>query len=231
MTDELVLHGDGLDQPIPLTQDVNEIFESVDAFVEEAAGRQDVEAIMVEGERLAGNIKIEGLSLARLIYKAGSHWSKFGLGETFEVMAMTRWGISAQTVRKYTAIMRGVFENEHVPEEDKPMLAEKPIRTLNRLVRPATKDELSVATWGKIAKAADDSEVRGILQANSKNPKVVGPKPMSLMLYPDGTLYAFEGNKRSTLGVLRTSEEDLKDKLRWKGIQRIRSGAGVLDVT
>jgi len=136
MTDEIILHGRGLDQPLPIDEvRLSKEFAQVDDVVRRALDSNDLWPAIEAGRELLRTVQLKGVSLARLLSKLKRHWSQFGLEDTFADIIVAEWGLSKHTIYKYISVYRAVFENPTVPEEVVPRLAEKPINTLNYLVR------------------------------------------------------------------------------------------------
>lgn len=226
--DELILHGDGIDQSLPLNKkQLSDIFDPIDQIVVNALRRDDIDPAFSLGRKLINNIKLNGLKLARLLYKMYQHWDEFGLGDSFQARIMDEWGLSPQTITKYINVIKSIFENDEITEDTKLLLAEKPIRTLVRLIGPANDSRLDDDEWEAIANAADDREVTAILSPKKK--ENIGRPGMIIMLRQDGSIAAYEGNESAELGILRTGAKDMENPLRYKGIERIKRTAGFLE--
>lgn len=228
---EVEIHGKGLDQPSPITsKDLEESFKDVDNVIETAIEEGSPERAFAYGRVLITSAKLRGVALMRLLYHLSHEWSKFGLLDTFADRVFDEWGFSRQTVSKYIDIWGAVFENKDVPAYLHPPLLEKPVNTLGKLVRPVNEGKLTdEKDWKRIAYAPDDVEVASIVKEISGT-SVQGRKALKIFLYQDGRLVAMQDTEQVTLGILRNSPEDLKDKLRSKAMERIRNSVGVIEL-
>jgi hypothetical protein len=229
LTDELVLHGSGLDQPIPVSDDaLSEIYEAVDGLIEKSVKENDPETAIAGGRALIEGVQLRGVALMRLLYKLYLQWARFGLTETFEDRIYDEWGLSKSTIQRYINIWRAVFDNDDVPKALLPALAEKPVNTLARLVRPVNENKLVVKKdWKKIAEATDDSTVRRLIKDMAGTSKR-GRPALQFHLYPDGKLYVVEGQNKELLALVKCSPKDLENKLLAKGYERLRNGTGAI---
>lgn len=231
MGEELVVHGGGLDQPLPVSQDaLDEMYSAVDELVRDAIEHNDPMQALDGARELIKGVQLRGVALMRLLYKLNNEWAKFGLSETFADRIFDELGLSKRTLLRYLDIWTAVFENENVPKQLLPPLAEKPVNTLRRLIRPVNENKLvDEKDWKRIANAEDDTAVRKIIEELSGRSNR-GRPALKLLLYQDGRLVVALGDETAVLAVVRNSPEDLKNKLRMRGLERLRNGSGVLDV-
>jgi hypothetical protein len=228
---ELVLHGGGLDSPLPLSEKaIAEVNDAVDRLIEESMEQGDPETAIAGAKALMEGMQLRGVAVMRLIYKLHSEWEKFGLSESFIDRISVELSLGKKTIRRYLNIYTAVFANEDVPDDLLPTLAEKPVNTLERLVRPVHENKLVVADdWKRIAKAENDSAVRSICQELAgKSPK--GRPPVQLHVYQDGKVYIVEGTKKELLMLVKNSPEDLKNPLIAKGYSRFLRGTGAIEI-
>ena len=228
----LTIQGKGLDSPLPLTVNaLQEIYDAVDGLIERSIEEKDPETAIMGGKLLIEGVQLRGVAVMRLLYKLYTQWEKFGLTETFEDRIYAEWGFHKSTIQRYLNIWRAVFDNEDVPNKLLPVLAERPVNTLARLVRPVNENKLVEATdWERVARAADDSTVRSVITELMHGQTQRGRPALKLMLYGDGKLVVMEGDDRALLAIVRNSPKDLENRLRAKGLERLRNGSGVLDV-
>ena len=231
MKDSIVVHGSGLDSPLPVSEEaLSEVYEAIDRLIDEAVETNDPETAIAGGRALIKGVQLRGVGLMRLLYKLHTQWEKFGLSETFEDRIYDEWGFGKKTVKKYVRIYRAVFENEDVPEALLPTLAEKPVNTLERLVRPVNENKLVVADdWKRIANASDDSTVRGIV-IELAGKSVRGRPATQFHIYPDGKLYVVRGEQKRLLALVKNSPKDLEDELLAAGYERLQNGTGAIEI-
>jgi hypothetical protein len=229
MTD-LVLHGKSLDQAHPLDRaDIVDAFAEVDNILEEIRSSKNPEIGFDKGREYKANIQVKGLALAKLLYGMHQDWSKYGLEEAFAPRVEFEWGFHRGTVNQYVNVWKSVFDNDEIPETVKEKLLERPMQTLKRLPRPVNENKLDDDDWDELSDLPDDKSVKNFIDDKmGKSPK--GRPALTISMYPDGTLYAFEGDRKVTLGVLRNTTEDLKDRTRWKAIERIKKSSGIIDM-
>ena len=105
MTDEIILHGRGLDQPLPIDEArLSKEFAQVDDVVRRALDSNDLWPAIEAGRELLRTVQLKGVSLARLLSKLKRHWSQFGLEDTFEDIIVAEWGLSKHTIYKYSSV-------------------------------------------------------------------------------------------------------------------------------
>lgn len=231
MSDELVLHGAGLDQPIPINRArLEREFAEVDKVAEVAIETGDPWPALAAGRELLAAVQLKGISLARLLYRLQQVWERFGLEDTFEDIIVAEWGLSKHTIYKYTRIYRVIFENPEVPPEVIPKLAERPINTLNRLVRPVNERCIQEPEqWYQLAEAEDDSTVAQLIKQWAGESTRGRPRAVFL-LYPDGMLAYAENDRIAPIGLLKTAQADLEDDLVARGVDIVRRALGVRPV-
>src|SRR3990172_5349452 len=103
MTNKIVVHGGGLDQPLPIFEDA---FDLADAIIKKALEDGNPDVALRMGAEIIESIQIRGIALAHLLYRLWEEWNKFGLGSTFEEAIFDNWGFSKQTVQKYISIWK-----------------------------------------------------------------------------------------------------------------------------
>lgn len=229
MTKEIsIVHGGGLDQPLPVFEDA---FDLADAIMKKAIDEGNPDVALRMGAEIIESIQIRGIALAHLLYRLWEEWDKFGLGSTFEEAIFDNWGFSKQTVQKYVSIWKSTFANPNVPEEVKPSLKERPINTLRRVIRPVNNGYLTAPSdWRELASTVDDSEFKQKIEELSGT-AAAGHPTLQIFLYDDGTLVAVDDySSHVKLGILRTSTKDLNNPIRFKAIDRIKRGAGILPI-
>ena len=231
MGNELVLHGGGLDAPLPMSDEaLSEVYEAVDRLIEESINNGDPETAIAGGKALIVAVQLRGVALMRLLYRLHTQWEKFGLSESFVDRISVEWSLGKKTIRRYLNIYKAVFENDDVPDALLPSLAEKPVNTLERLVRPVNENKLVVADdWKRIAQAENDSAVRSIVRELAGTTKK-GRPPIQLHVYQDGKVYIVEGTKRKLLMLVKNSPKDLQDPLIAKGYNRFLRGTGAIEI-
>ena len=228
MTNKIVVHGGGLDQPLPIFEDA---FDLADAIIKKALEDGNPDVALRMGAEIKESIQIRGIALAHLLYRLWEEWNKFGLGSTFEEAIFDNWGFSKQTVQKYISIWKATFANPNVPDEIKASLKERPINTLRRVIRPVNDGYLTDGKdWKELADTVDDSEFKQKIEELSGS-AAAGRPTLKIFLYADGTLVAVDNDSTHVkLGILRTSTRDLNNPIRFKAIDRIKRSAGILPI-
>jgi hypothetical protein len=227
MSDDLLIIG-GLDQSLPVAVRAEKYCKTVDEVIFNAKTAKNPDAIISYGLEIISDAQARGIALAKLLSEGQKMWEQFGLRETFEDCIYAEWGMSRETIHRYVAIWRMIFENNSIPVDVRTQLAERPVYTLRRLVRPAREDVFTDADWREIVTATDHREVIQIIHEKT-DAQASGRSPLVILLYSDGTLQAFQNGNSAMLGVLRVSPKDLKNELRWRAIDRIKRGAGILE--
>lgn len=227
MSDDLLIVS-GLDQALPVAVRAEKYCAAVDEVVFSAKTARNPDAIISYGLEIISDVQARGIALAKLLSEGQRVWEQFGLRETFEDCIYAEWGMSRETIHRYVAIWRMIFENNGIPKDVRAQLAERPVYTLRRLVRPAREDVFTEADWREIVTATDHREVIQIIHEKADG-KTSGRDALTILLYADGTLQAFQNGNSAMLGVLRVSPKDLKNELRWRAIDRIKRGAGLLE--
>jgi len=228
--DELaVIPTSALDVPLPTQLRVNSEIATVEAVLAICDEQKDLAPAFNYGRRTFETVHAKGIGLARLLWGVHERWAEYGpKDETFEDRVYAEWGIAKETTTKYIRMWRSLFANPEIPQKIKAALMERPLYTLRRLAYSAREGILTDDDWVAITKASDHHAIVQIVEARAGKPSR-GFKPINIKLYPNGQLIAFRGNKTSTLGIIRNSPEDLKDKLRWEAIERIKNASGIKD--
>lgn len=222
------IHGAGLDQPLPIQEELRSEFDEIEQVLSKVDRTGDFNPAFDYGRRVIVGVQVKGIGLAKLLYELKQRWDTDEHEETFADRVFVEWGISEQTVNKYTNIWRSIFDNEAIPMDVRYLLAERPMRTLKRLAPPAADEEFTDEEWRELSRMSDHHEIVQFIEDKRGKPTTGKPRMEIRLNEETGQLVAWEDGHRSNLGVLRTSERDLEDNLRWRAIERIKRGAGVL---
>lgn len=232
MPKDIVIHGQGLDQSLPLEQtEVDRAKYRIRKVVNQALKDGDPQGAFDYGKQLIKNVQIKGVELAHLIYLLHTDWKRWGLQEELVDRIVVEWGLHKQTVQRYLGVEQEVLENEDIPEVVRRELTEKSMNFLIKLVRPAREGKFDEENWEEVAMLPDEASVRTYVNETiGKSPR--GRKPeYTYSLYSDGSFIAFgKDGERVPLGVLRSKPKDLEDNIRRKAINNLRDKLGVKDI-
>jgi len=220
---DLTIHGEGLDQNLPLqTTELVSARKSINEVIDTCIVHGDPQEAFDYGKSLIKDVQIKGVELAHLIYRLHQEWERFGLQEALVDRIVIEWGLHKGTVQKYLSIEQEVLENELIPAEVRDQLAEKSTKMLTKLVRPARAEAFTEDEWHEVAMLPDEASIRSYVDSKIGKSSRGRPTAYNLSLYEDGTLVVFgKNNERVILGVLRNSSEDMKNELRRKAISDI----------
>lgn len=225
-----------LDQSMYLTDNNRKAFDEVDKIIGRSITAGDPIIALEYGRELLAQSQVQGLALAKLLYKLRESWSLFeaaGVGDSLEAMANVHMGRSSQTVTKYIRLWENVFANESIPTEIRQALMGRPVKDLlliTALAREGTDEE----TFKKIAAASDHNAVRDIVQGE-RGSRTSGRNAVRIYLETrfgvdskPGTLSASQGDTKTIIGTL---EIEQTDELSRKAISRIVQAAGIIERT
>jgi hypothetical protein len=224
MSNELTIHGKGLDQSLPLQEsEIAVTRRKVSDIVSRCVNKNDPQEAFDYGEQVIKDIQLRGVELAHLIYLLHQEWARFGLEEALVDRIVAEWGLHKKTVQKYINIEQEVLVNEDIPDRIRAVLAEKSVRFLNKLVRPAREQAFTEGDWEEVAMLPDESSVSKYVNEAIGASNRGRPPEFSYVLYPDGSLAVSDRDGyRASLGVLRMDDDDdLRRRARAKLIEKL----------
>lgn len=228
-----------LDRVIPLGAAELDELKRPQAVIDQALSAENGggwKNIVEYGKLLKRVGQISGTNLAQYLYLLRSAYpqlkEKYGLEDELQDIVSAEMGVKPQTFKKYTrawAALYGTGAGEgHAPVKLRTQLLARPIE--QQLLLTAAAPEMSSAQWQAVSRAADKSVVRDVVQ-KVRGTRTSSAKAINIWIKRDGTLVGKQrsGGKPVTLGILRNSEEDMKDPIRAACIARILGAAGILE--
>lgn len=227
-----------LDRVLPLAADDIAELKRPHSVIEEALKNTDTVAgyknIIGYGKALKRVGQVSGVNMAQYLYLLKSDWETiskhFNLGDAIEDIVSSELGVTAGTFKKYTrawAMLYGTQEGEgFAPAKLRPQLLARPIE--QQLLLTAAAPELKPAQWASVATAHDKAAVKAVV-LKVRGARTSSKVAINIWIKRDGSLVAKQGKggKPVVLGVLRTSEADMKDTVRAAAISRLLGAAGV----
>lgn len=220
-----------------LTQEERDIFEEVDSIISRAVTIGDPLLALEYGARLKRRQTVEGLALAKLLYRLQQSWGMFRETEE-ELIEMVdiHMDVRPTTTKKYLDLWEKVFENPMVPDDVKEILSGRPIGELLLLTAAVGEGQLTGKDLKDAALSPGKDGIRQYVQKargkqTSANSAVV--ICMNMMDKPNmaaGTLYAKQGSKRVVLGVLDEPEDGPELELWNRAVTRLKNAAGIVEV-
>jgi hypothetical protein len=166
-----------LDQTLRLKDEDRKVFDDVDNVIGRSITAGDPVIALEYGRDLLTRSQVQGLALAKMLYKLRESWALFeasGTGDTLEAMAVVHMGRSAQTVTKYIRLWENVFANETIPDNIRQQLMGRPIKDL-LLITAMAREGADEDTLKRIVAAPDHNSVRDIVRGER------GPRSSSEM--------------------------------------------------
>ena len=166
--------------------------------------------------------KVSGLAKAKLLWGWNMWWSETGQetkrGDVFEDMVESETGTKPITIKRYILTWQYI-DDLVIPKEVQE-------RRMDDLVKIATTlsqgYDISKDSWKKLARASNSSEVGEILRLiKGKSARKSG---LTIVLTRDGSLNAWQNEKKHFVGYLEVSSEDEVVK---KAIQRIVDNSNI----
>lgn len=220
-TDELVLFGVGLDQPIP--EDDNFWMNRVEEVLETAFKNHDIDYALNTCESLRKIAGLSGKALAHLLYKLKQHWTYFEIEDSFEEMVYPRLGLHSHTIERYIKIAE-MFDKEMIPKEFEDKVRGRNMTELMPIANTLAQGyELDDDDWKRIAQAPDEKSIRSeIRDITGKEARKSG---LTIFLDNRGSLWAADKTDRKFIGSLEITDDEPLVK---KAINRIVDNAGVM---
>lgn len=201
-----------------MTVEEQHIFDEVDGVISRAVTIGDPLLVFEYGVDIARRRAMEGLALAKLLYRLEESWGMFqvaGLEDDMLPMVEIHMGIKPSTAKKYLDMWKGIFENPMVPEEIKTILSGRKISDLLLMTAAVREGQLSGEDLKAVALTASTQDLR------DKIKEVRGEQTSSssaIRLYltrvskgdmPAGTVYAQQGRKKEVLFKVKSEYGEL----------------------
>lgn len=217
----------GLDQPLKLPN-LSNIIKRVDEIVDAAILSKNPETALDVISRLVQVNRLSGLGLARVLWQFSRRWSELGMGDAFVDVVFESTGLPSETVRRYVQGWDSI-ENMDVDEETRSNLLDHGIKAIIAIAQKEARSgkRFTRRQLKRISKSEDLSSLRrtmnDILGIAASSQDV-----LLLHLRRDGSLEAWSGNKKVSVGYLMYSEEDLEDPIRKRAVTRLIEGVGII---
>ena len=214
----------GLDSVMPLDKAQKSLIEKVDAIIQDSVEQGNPDIAGTALNYLMGMSRISGLSLAKMIYTFKFQWKNFNRRETFEEYLDDFSGVKKVTVKRYYKVWEMLVSGD-IPKEYSEKLKLLPIRCLIPVANMWSQGwEIASNQWLRLSNAPDPSTVNKIIrEIKGKKPKAGS---LQLQLAEDGTIYAWQDDKRYFVGSLNIKDENV---IIQKAISRIMGDGKILE--
>lgn len=222
------------DQPVRLTEQETKVFEEVDNIVGRAITIGDPTLAFEFGSHLRRRQAVEGLALAKLLYRINESWDLFrsaGVEDDMVTVVHTEMGVAPETTKKYIRMWQSIFENDGIDEGIKRILMGRPIGDLLLLTAAARDGSLTDDEMHEAAVAPDRAALRDIIR-QKRGEKTSSVNAIKLIMtmqdmesMPAYTLYAKRGDERAVLAHFITPVSGLAEE----AIEKIINKMGILE--
>jgi hypothetical protein len=221
----------GLDQPLMAGVSKSNQWQLIDERIDEAVqtcvtqgGLQPLYRLIY---RFYASATTSAMGVARAVYEGWIRASDFGLTEgAYQDQLYVQTGISARTAAKYVKVWSLFVRGSFVPNKYRKRLLERPMRSLTEVAKLENHD-VPDEKWKEVIKAPDHSTICKI----SREIRQVAPMRvrLTIRLSREGELVAWpESGEPVALGILRHSQEDMKNPVRRLAMERIIKSVGIL---
>jgi len=211
----------GLDQPTRLPQ-LSKVLAAVERNVNEAARKHNPKLAMELLDHLNGIGRVSAIATAKTLWMMRDQWELICPdAEDFEYFLFHKQGLAPDTVRRYIDAWDTIYTAETTSQNQFDALAQRPIADLIAISQYRNAHgSLSRDQVGELAAATDSSTVRKLLR------KFKGLEEQNnhiqIVLEDDGSLVAWQNNKREELGYLRLdTDHDPAPALRQQAIEQL----------
>jgi hypothetical protein len=220
------MSGEQLDQAIVVGDMARRALQFVDEMVNQAVDQGDDQKLVGFGASLRQGMQVNGLSLAKLLYRWYQHAEAFGIGpDDFVDHIYANLGISAQTTRKYTMMWQTIFEEAKLDEGIYLALMGKPIQGLLSLTAAAREEQLDEQDWQEIANAPDAAAMSEVVR--KKRGDQTSSKTRIVITWDrDGTLMARQNDDFEAIGYLKN---DCETQFGSAAVDRLLMKGGVVE--
>jgi hypothetical protein len=220
------MSGEMLDQAIVVGDMARRALQYVDDVVDRAVTVGDDRELVGFGASLRQGMQVNGLSLAKLLYRWWQHAAEFGISqEDFIDHIYANLGISAQTTKKYTVMWQTIFEEARLDEGIYLSLMGKPIQGLLSLTAAVREEQLDDADWQEIANAPDAAAMSEVVR--KKRGDQTSSKTRIVITWDrEGTLMARQGDDFEGIGFLKT---DCETQFGSAAVDRLLTKGGVVE--
>ena len=227
MTDEIILFGSGLDQPIESSDEW--VLDKIRDAVSKAEKEQNVDIAIGACRQLVKIAKTSGRGLAEGLYLIWKNWDAFGIKDDDPISYIyTRVGLHRATVDRYIKIAHMLNNSKQygMPDELVEEIGQRNIKELVPISAALAQGyEINEKQWNKLANASDFNDVSRIIREEIKG---IGSRSNILIISMDDkgilSAYDYKGN-RAHVGYL---EIDVDNEMAKKAIERIVTNSGIL---
>lgn len=220
------MSGDQLDQAIVVGDMARRALQFVDDVVTRAVDRGDDQELVGFGASLRQGMQVNGLSLAKLLYRWFQHAEEFGIStDDFVDHIYANLGISPQTTKKYTIMWKTIFEDAQLDEGIYLSLMGKPIQGLLSLTAAVREEQLDEQDWEEIANAPDAAAMSEVVR-KKRGEQTSSKTRIVITMDRDGTLTARQGDDMEAIGWLKT---DCETQFGSAAVDRLLMKGGVVE--
>jgi hypothetical protein len=221
-----------------LSEEERKIFDDVDEVISRSVVVGDPLIALDYGASLKRKQTIEGVSLAKLLFKLRESWGLYqarGIEDDLLTMADLHMDVKPATAKKYMAMWESIFENEAVPDDIKSILSGRKVSDLLLLTAAVGEGTLSGEDLKSAALSSDTNELREHIhkvrgeQTSAKTAIRICLNMVDKENMRAGTLYAKRGDEREVLDFTAYAKGTASE-LTQKAINRLINSAGVIEV-
>ena len=207
-----------LDQGITL-HGVKTALNEVDNIVDYAIANKDSEHALKFIETTFATQQLAGIAAARALYRLNEQWAVFELSDTFEDVALRRFGKASDTINRYLDVGKMFARFDAIGDEASGLLYGRPMKDLIAIAQyESAHGELNTRQLKRLAGTANNAELRETLD-EYKGIEPEESKRLVTKMDRDGTLKAKKGTKYVAFG--RIDLDKLDDPVASEAIERI----------
>lgn len=208
----------GLDAVMPMEKNQKALLQKVDDIIQDAVEKNDPDIAGDALNYMLGVSRISGLTLAKTLYVLKFQWSKFKRRDSFEEYVEDYCGVKKTTRNRYVRVWE-LFVSGDVPKSALEKIKLHPIKSIVPISNLwYQKYDITDENWSKLANAPDVATINEICRTIKGKPSKSGS--LQIFIESDGTLYAWQDNKRYFVGHLNVEDEN---EVVQKAIDRIKS--------
>jgi len=209
-----------LDQYIPA--DASDALAIVDEVMSFAIEKRNAEVVAEYCKRVLKDMKVKGLTLAKLFYLTEKNWNEFGIEDNFYDTFFVWIGVHQHTITRYVKVWKMLMV---APPEIADKLKDRNIKDLIPIGNAIARGyQIEDEDWDKIANSADFNELSKIVRED-----ITGQPPrksgLTLVIDRDGDITAWHMEEPYYIGHL-----DIKnlDEVVEKAVERIIKNSGMI---
>lgn len=223
MKDDLILFGEGLDQPIPDDGDTW-VMERVNQIIQDAVEKKNPEIALNACRNLVIATKLSGKALAKILHTLYRYWDDFDTADDFWDTVYLRIGFNRAVVERYVRVGALLTEGV-VPEDILPKLEQRNIGEMIPIANTIAQGyKIDPHEWNELVNEPDARSIsRKLLEIRGEEPRKYG---LRIYLDGDGSIWTeVTGENRKFVGHL---EIEIDEPTVQRAINRIVDHAGII---